>query len=194
MCTFGVREPKRAHLSAPVFKNTTKIQREDTQRGKKRTNFAAGQGKKKSEILGGPGEGCPGKGGPGKGGPGKGTEHDTNTQTHTQTHTNTHKHTKKQVEVGLAKVGFGQSRFWPKSAIGHDREEGPRTTREFGDHRTLKSRRRLRRNARTSVHQKLPNAGAGCEVTACTREVSYGSPSKGCTEPVLQSNAVHLED
>ena len=45
----------------------TKIQREDTQRGKKRTNFAAGEGKK-SEILGGPGEGrSRGKGGPGEG-------------------------------------------------------------------------------------------------------------------------------
>ena len=51
-----VRESKRAHLRVPAFKKTTKIQREDTQRGKKRTNFAAGQGKK-SEILGGPGEG-----------------------------------------------------------------------------------------------------------------------------------------
>ena len=61
------REPKRAHLSAPVFKNTTKIQREHTQRGKKRTNFAAGQGKKKSVILGGPGEGRSREGGPGKG-------------------------------------------------------------------------------------------------------------------------------
>ena len=77
MCTFGVlgllceapaapkphglhtttREPKRAHFRVPAFKNTTKIQREDTQRGKKRTNFAAGEEKKKSEILGGPGEG-----------------------------------------------------------------------------------------------------------------------------------------
>ena len=51
------REPKRAHLSTPVFKNTTKFQREDTQRGKKRTNFCGGRGKKKSETLGGPGEG-----------------------------------------------------------------------------------------------------------------------------------------
>ena len=74
MCTFGVlglsceapaapkppgfhttaQEPKRVHLR--VLQNTTKIQREDPQRGK-RTNFAPGEGKKKSEILGGPGEG-----------------------------------------------------------------------------------------------------------------------------------------
>ena len=47
---------KRVHFRVPEFKNTTKIQREDTQRGKKRTNFAAGEGKK-SKILGGPGEG-----------------------------------------------------------------------------------------------------------------------------------------
>ena len=38
------REPKRAHLRVPAFKNTTKIQRENTGRGK-------------NEILGGPGEG-----------------------------------------------------------------------------------------------------------------------------------------
>ena len=55
---------KRAHLSAPALQNTTKIPREDPQRGKKRTNFVAGQGKR--EILGGPGEGGPGKGGPGR--------------------------------------------------------------------------------------------------------------------------------
>ena len=41
-----------AHLSALAFKNTTKIQREDTQRGKKRTNFAAGEGKKKERNFG----------------------------------------------------------------------------------------------------------------------------------------------
>ena len=42
------REPKRAHLRAPVFKNTTKIQRENPQE-----TFKVGEGKKKSEILGG---------------------------------------------------------------------------------------------------------------------------------------------
>ena len=46
--------PKRAHLSAPALQNTTKIPREDPQKGKKRTNFAAGQGKKKREISGPP--------------------------------------------------------------------------------------------------------------------------------------------
>ena len=45
----SAREPKRAHLRVPVFKNTTKIQREDTQRGKKRTNFAAG-GEKRAKF------------------------------------------------------------------------------------------------------------------------------------------------
>ena len=58
------REPKRAHLRVPAFKNTTKIQREDTQRGKKRVNFWAVQEK------GGPGEGrSRGKLVQGKGGP-----------------------------------------------------------------------------------------------------------------------------
>ena len=59
------------HISGPLHFKNTKIQREDTQRDTKRTNFAAGEGKK-SEILGGPAKGGPGKGGPGKGGPGKG--------------------------------------------------------------------------------------------------------------------------
>ena len=42
-----------AILSVPAFKNTTKIQREDPQRGTKRANMVPGEGKK-SEILGGP--------------------------------------------------------------------------------------------------------------------------------------------
>ena len=46
------REPKRAQ----AFKNTTTIQREETQREEK-NEFCGGRGKKKSEILGGPGEG-----------------------------------------------------------------------------------------------------------------------------------------
>ena len=53
------REPKRAHLRVPAFKNTTKIQREDPQRErerkKKRAKMGAGEGKKR-EILGGPAE------------------------------------------------------------------------------------------------------------------------------------------
>ena len=112
----------------------TKIQREDTQRGKKRTNFAAGQGKKSAKFWAVQGKGCPagravpGKGSPGKGGSG-GTEHDqtktlkrhTNTHKHTQTHnthnthTNTHKHKSKSV---------WPKSVWPKSVlakVGHDR-------------------------------------------------------------------------
>ena len=50
------QEPKRANFRVPAFKNTTKIQREDPQRGKK-NEFSGGRGKKKSEILGGPGGG-----------------------------------------------------------------------------------------------------------------------------------------
>ena len=122
------REPRRAHLRVPVFKNTTKIQREDIQRGKKRTNFAAGEEKKERNFgrsRGGPGKGGPGKGGPGKGGPG-GTEHDqtktmkpphgnretkTHKQQHTQTHTNTHKHTKTHKKhKKTSRSRFGQTR------------------------------------------------------------------------------------
>ena len=68
MCTFGLSDcrvkPRRPHQTGPpgfhttarelqtcIFEgpgasNTTKIQREDTQRGKKRTKFVAGEGKK----------------------------------------------------------------------------------------------------------------------------------------------------
>ena len=58
MCTFGVlglsceAPPKRVHLRVSSFKNTTKIPREDLQRGKKRTNVAAGEGKKKERNFG----------------------------------------------------------------------------------------------------------------------------------------------
>ena len=79
--------PKRAHLRVPAFINTTKIQREDTQRGKKRMKFPAGDGKKERNFgrwrgkavpgraVSGravPGRAVPGRAGPGKGGPRKG--------------------------------------------------------------------------------------------------------------------------
>ena len=54
--------PKRAHLRVPAFKNTSKIQREDTQRGKKRTNFVAGEGKKRAKFWAVEGKGGPGEG------------------------------------------------------------------------------------------------------------------------------------
>ena len=112
-----VREPKRAHLRVPVFKKHHQNSTRRHPEREEKNEFCGGRGKKKSEILGGPGEGGPGKGGPGKGGPGKGgpgkggpgkagpggTEHDqtktlkpphgnreTNTHKHTHTHTNTH--------------------------------------------------------------------------------------------------------
>ena len=44
------REPKRAHLSFPAFKNTTKIQREDPQRERKRAKMGAGEGKKSAKF------------------------------------------------------------------------------------------------------------------------------------------------
>ena len=44
------REPKRAHLRVPAFKNTIKIQREDTQRETKRAKVGAGEGKQKRNF------------------------------------------------------------------------------------------------------------------------------------------------
>ena len=46
------RELQTCTFERPGASNTTKIPREDPQRGKKRTNFVAGEGKKKREILG----------------------------------------------------------------------------------------------------------------------------------------------
>ena len=58
------RTTKRAHLRFPAFENTTKIQREDTQREKKRANCWL-EREKKREILGGPAEGGPAEEGSG---------------------------------------------------------------------------------------------------------------------------------
>ena len=48
----------RTHERVPAFKNTTKIPREDPQRGKKRTKMRVGEGKKR-EIFGPPPFGAP---------------------------------------------------------------------------------------------------------------------------------------
>ena len=51
---------KRAHFRVPVLQRTTKIPREDPQREREqKSENGSGRGKKKSEILGGPAEGCP---------------------------------------------------------------------------------------------------------------------------------------
>ena len=59
------------HISGPrPSKKTTKIQREDPQRGKKRTNFSAEEGKKERNFGRSRGRAVQGKGGRGKDGPG----------------------------------------------------------------------------------------------------------------------------
>ena len=60
------REPKRAHLSAPVFKNTTKIQREDPPEREERKKFPAGERKKSAKFWAVQGKGGPAEGGPGE--------------------------------------------------------------------------------------------------------------------------------
>ena len=73
------QKPKRAHLRVPVFKTPPKFNEKTPREGRKERILRRNR-EKKSEILGGPGEGPgegrswkggPGKGGPGKGGPGK---------------------------------------------------------------------------------------------------------------------------
>ena len=155
MCTFGsslvvVCERRRPGLVGPPgfhsdspraqtcsfeglgLQNTTKIQREDTQRGKKRTNFAAGEGKKERNFWA-----VQGKGGLGKGGS-RGTEHDqtetvkptptphSTQHTHTQIHTNTHKYTQLHTQTHTNTQHKSNSVWpnsvwpnsvWPKSAM-----------------------------------------------------------------------------
>ena len=122
------REPKRAHLSVPVFKNTTKIQRENPQRGKKRTNFLAGREKKERNFGRSRGRAVQGKGGPGegrsrgravqgKGGPGRGpkilnTKH--HQQHHQQAPTSTNRH--QQANNNNNNRKFGQNIKTPKLA------------------------------------------------------------------------------
>ena len=53
------REPKRAHLNAPAFKHHQNSTRRPLREGRKKEN--CGGRRKKSEILGGPGEGGPGR-------------------------------------------------------------------------------------------------------------------------------------
>ena len=85
MCTFGL---PNVHISGSQrFKNTTNIQREDTQRD--------GKGKKKGEILGGPAEGGPSEGSPAESKP---TITRNNNRTHTTTHTTTHNNTQQHTQ------------------------------------------------------------------------------------------------
>ena len=93
------REPKRAHLRVPVFKNTTKIQRKGPTREGDKNKNCGGRGKKKCEILGGPAEGS-GSGWsrptttPPTANDNKQPQHSTTTQNNTQQHS-THNNTKK---------------------------------------------------------------------------------------------------
>ena len=61
------REPKRAHLRVPEFKNTTKIQREDLPRVRKKEQNGGGRGAKRERNFGRSGGGR----GPASGGPGE---------------------------------------------------------------------------------------------------------------------------
>ena len=90
---------------------------------------------------GGPGRAVQGKGGPGEEQSREGRSHkgrpkpnlETNTHETPLCHTDntqhiTTQHNTQQIKIVLAKVGFGQSWFWPKSAksvlakVGHDRD------------------------------------------------------------------------
>ena len=57
-----IQEPKRANFRVPTFKNTTEIQREDTQRDRKRTKWE-GEREKKERNFGRSAGGGPAEGG-----------------------------------------------------------------------------------------------------------------------------------
>ena len=80
------REPKRAHLSAPVFKTTTKFQREDLPEREERMRFPAGE-RKSAKFWA-----VQGKGGPAEGGPGERSKNLEHTHTHKQQQPSTNKH------------------------------------------------------------------------------------------------------
>ena len=56
------REPKRAHLRVPAFKNNTKKQREDPEERKTKWKIVAGVGKKRVKFWAVPAEGGSGRG------------------------------------------------------------------------------------------------------------------------------------
>ena len=85
MCTFqgfGLQKHQQNSTKGP-------------QERERRMKIVAGGGKKKSEILGGPAEGCPAEGCPAEGCPAEGcpAEGHHNTPQHTHTHNNTQQHT-----------------------------------------------------------------------------------------------------
>ena len=86
-CFEGPENSKRAHLSPPAFKTTTKIQREDSQRERQKERKWSGRGKKRAKFWE---EGGSAEGGPPEGGEGPNHQH-TTTQ-----HNNTNIHTKHQ--------------------------------------------------------------------------------------------------
>ena len=112
------REPKRAHLSFPAFKNTTKIPRENHQERDKQAKMGAGEGRK-SEMLGDPVEVIQRRG-PAQGRSGAGSrtglnQQQTTTTTTTHNHNTRNKpqqHQQQQHTNGLAKKGLAQ--HWPK--------------------------------------------------------------------------------
>ena len=119
-CHTTTREPKRAHLSVPVFKNTTKIPREDPQKREERKKFPAGE-KKRAKFWA-----VQGKGGPAEGGPGETPQnlehtHQQAPPTGTNRH-HTNRHQQEQQQPGTTTTRnnnnrkFGQNIKTPKLA------------------------------------------------------------------------------
>ena len=181
------REPKRAHLSVPVFKNTTKIQREDPQKEKKERNFRR-EREKKSEILGGPGKGGPAEGGPGE--RPKNLEHThhthqqqptTTTNNHQQAPTGNNRHQQattgnNQEQQATTRNNnnnnrkFGQNTKTPKLAkCGHDKSRSTLQNTKIG-HGLAKVGQRLEVALKALGQEQSPAKSALEEALKMTKE------------------------
>ena len=128
-----VQEPKRAHFRVPALQTPPKFNQKDQKRGKKRTNFAAGEGKKRAKFWAVrrravpgravPGRAVPGRAVPGRAVPGRAVPGAPNMNRKFGQNIKTPKlakwglaecgHENKLAKFGffLAKCGFGQIRF-----------------------------------------------------------------------------------
>ena len=162
------REPKRAHLSAPVFKNHHQNSTRRHPEREEKKEISGGRENKKSEILGGPGEGrsrgraVQEKGGPGegrsrRGGSGeRGPEilNTTGTNRHQQAPTGTNRHQQAPTGTGTNRhqqAPTGTNRH-QQAATGTNRQQQAPTGSNRHQQATTENL------AKTLKHQNWPNA------------------------------------
>ena len=186
----GTRHPKnskRAHLSAPALQTTPKFN-EDPQRGKKRTNFVAGEGRN----FGPPPFGAPPSG------------------LHPRLHPSRAPHfvvpkfnIQKLAEIELAEVEIGQSRHywkkksWPKSklaAFDHPREESPDRQRVGFQVDSVVPPRRPSGRSATSTEQRVAAPQETPQNTMNSiMEISQLKVKREAVECADENGAVYVE-